>query len=62
MAGKVRKCQCTSEFQDNVYGTGNRYCNSTGKSGGEAKSFKCTVCGKEHSSDTPKEKVIKPSK
>ena len=59
MAGNVKKCQCANEFQDKEYGVGMRYCNPTGKSGGEAKSFKCSVCGKEHGTDHVKTKEVK---
>ncbi len=39
----VRKCTCQSEYQDRVYGKGNRICNETEKSS----KVRCTVCGKE---------------
>lgn len=38
----VKKCTCTSKFQDETYGKGNRLCNTT--NGSKAR---CTVCGKE---------------
>jgi hypothetical protein len=38
----IKKCTCVSEFQDSIYGKGNRLCNET-KSG----KVRCTVCGKE---------------
>lgn len=38
----IKKCTCKSEFQDSIYGRGNRLCNET-KSG----KVRCTVCGKE---------------
>lgn len=59
MACKVKKCSCAHEFQDKEYGVGMRLCNPTGKSGGEAKSYKCTVCGKEHGADKEKTKEVK---
>lgn len=43
MSVVIKKCTCASEYQDAVYGKGNRVCNTLDKS---AKA-RCTVCGKE---------------
>ena len=40
----VRKCKCSSEFQDEKYGLGMRVMNATGK---EGKVIRCTVCSAE---------------
>ena len=40
MSTVVKKCNCVSPFQDEVYGKGNRLCNEG------AKGATCTVCGK----------------
>jgi hypothetical protein len=48
---KILKCTCKHEFQDSLYGAGNRAMNDM-KSG----QFRCTVCGTVHgstSSSTP---------
>lgn len=43
MATSVKKCTCESDFQDQVYGKGNRLFNlKEGSTKGH-----CTVCGKE---------------
>ena len=45
MATVMKQCTCKSEFQDKMYGKGNRVCNvKEGKANGKAV---CTVCGRE---------------
>jgi hypothetical protein len=39
----IKKCICNSEFQDEVYGKGNRICNET-----KSNKVRCTVCGREY--------------
>jgi hypothetical protein len=40
MSTKTIKCNCSNEYQDEVYGVGNRAANET--SNGQ---YRCTVCG-----------------
>lgn len=40
----VRSCNCTSDFQDKMYGRGMRVMNVGGSS--TAPRYSCTVCGK----------------
>lgn len=42
---KELKCNCKSEFQDELYGKGNRLFNEIGKD--QKSGYRCTVCGKE---------------
>jgi len=42
----IKKCDCNHEYQDKVYGKGNRVHNEK-KPKGTAKEYRCTVCGKE---------------
>lgn len=51
---KILKCTCQSEYQDSVYGKGNRVMNPYGKS--QDSGYRCTVCGREGGSATPKKK------
>ena len=46
MEAKVFKCNCKSEFQDEIYGKGNRLFNPRGK-GEKLDGYRCTVCGRE---------------
>lgn len=46
MEQKIFSCTCKSEFQDSVYGKGNRVFNPKGK-GEDLGGYRCTVCGKE---------------
>ena len=46
METNVFHCTCKSEFQDEVYGKGNRLFNPKGK-GDKVDGYRCTVCGKE---------------
>jgi hypothetical protein len=46
MATKVIRCNCTSQYQDETYGKGNRLANEY------AKGYRCTVCGRETKSET----------
>lgn len=39
-------CTCKSDFQDELYGKGNRLFNPKGK-GEKIDGYRCTVCGKE---------------
>ena len=41
---KILKCICKHEYQDKVYGTGNRVHNNRSK-GKEDDGYRCTVCG-----------------
>lgn len=38
----IKKCTCVSEFQDGIYGKGNRWCNEM-----KGNKVRCTVCGRE---------------
>lgn len=38
----ISKCSCVHQYQDNLYGKGNRVCNPMKKDG----DCRCTVCGK----------------
>ena len=49
MEANVFKCTCKSEFQDEMYGKGNRLFNPRGK-GEKLDGYRCTVCGNEISS------------
>lgn len=40
----ILKCSCQHEFQDSLYGKGNRLCNPCKK---QEHLFRCTVCKKE---------------
>ena len=51
---KIMQCSCQSEFQDATYGKGMRVFNEIGKDGKGG--YRCTVCGKEASSSSPKKK------
>lgn len=42
---KELRCNCHSEFQDNLYGKGVRLFNEIGKDRNSG--YRCTVCGKE---------------
>lgn len=42
---KIIKCTCHNEYQDKVYGQGNRVGNRT-KQNANGKDYRCTVCGK----------------
>ena len=42
MATVVKKCNCESKFQDELYGKGIRLCNTSD----DSKFATCTVCGK----------------
>lgn len=42
---EIKKCNCESKFQDELYGANNRVMNAIGKTGNGG--FRCTVCGKE---------------
>lgn len=44
MGTKILSCTCSSGFQDNRYGTGNRVHNETVKKP-DGTNFKCVVCG-----------------
>jgi hypothetical protein len=44
----IKKCDCTHEYQDSVYGKNNRVFNVFGKNNDKVR---CTVCGKEYSAD-----------
>jgi hypothetical protein len=46
METKVFHCTCKSDYQDEVYGKGNRLFNPRGK-GDKIDGYRCTVCGKE---------------
>jgi CRISPR/Cas system-associated protein Cas10 (large subunit of type III CRISPR-Cas system) len=46
MEAEVFQCSCKSEFQDEVYGKGNRLFNPKGK-GEKVDGYRCTVCGRE---------------
>lgn len=46
METKVFQCSCKSDFQDEVYGKGNRLFNPKGK-GEKIDGYRCTVCGRE---------------
>lgn len=52
----IKKCSCKSEYQDTLYGFGNRIQNLTVKG-----NVRCTVCGKENNADF-KAKADKPAK
>jgi hypothetical protein len=39
----ITKCSCKHEYQDKLYGKGNRVCNETIKN-----KLRCTVCQREH--------------
>lgn len=41
MECKILKCKCQHEFQDKIYGKGNRLCNPLEKT---SNSYRCTVC------------------
>lgn len=43
--GKIMRCDCKSDFQDQLYGKGMRYWNPCGKGKDQGGSFRCTVCG-----------------
>lgn len=45
MATEVKKCNCSHEEQDKLYGKNNRLMNEYGN---PKKGYRCTVCGKEH--------------
>ena len=42
----ILKCDCKNEQMDKAYGVGKRVCNKTGK---EPPTYRCVVCGEEHS-------------
>jgi CRISPR/Cas system-associated protein Cas10 (large subunit of type III CRISPR-Cas system) len=46
METKVFHCTCKSDYQNEVYGKGNRLFNPKGK-GDKVDGYRCTVCGKE---------------
>ena len=46
MEAEVFQCNCKSEFQDEVYGKGNRLFNPKGK-GEKNDGYRCTVCRRE---------------
>lgn len=46
METKVFHCTCKSDYQDEIYGRGNRLFNPRGK-GDKIDGYRCTVCGKE---------------
>ena len=48
MATTVKRCECINEYQDKVYGKGNRVVNIFKSTPTEMKG-RCTVCGKEKS-------------
>lgn len=47
---KIVKCTCQNEYQDKVYGKGNRVANPVDKSkvNGKVQHYRCTVCKKVH--------------
>lgn len=53
MEQKIFSCTCKSEFQNSIYGKGNRVFNPKGK-GEDLSGYRCTVCGKEISSNSGK--------
>lgn len=57
--GKVLICSCRSEFQDQIYGQNNRYCNMKGDGKRTESGYRCTVCGKDVSGNSSKKVVIK---
>lgn len=44
----IKRCECVHEYQDEVYGKGNRLMNITRNTPTEIK-IRCTVCGREKS-------------
>lgn len=40
----IIKCTCSHEFQDALYGMGNRVCNPCTKRSDGSRSYRCTVC------------------
>jgi len=43
----IKRCECKHEYQDEVYGKGNRVHNPTLKQVGNQPVYRCTVCKKE---------------
>jgi hypothetical protein len=57
--GKILNCNCTSIFQDTVYGINKRYHNSMFK-GRDLLGFRCSVCAhkQEPTSDDKKDSAV----
>lgn len=51
---EIIKCNCKSEFQDELYGEGMRLANVFGKD--KPAGYRCTVCGKEYRLNEGKKK------
>ena len=54
MTTKIVSCTCPHAYQDSRYGSGRRVGNKVAKSGVIA--YRCTVCGREHSTGTGSKK------
>ena len=44
---RIRPCTCTQEYQDSIYGRGNRLWNHAPFKGSRPNRYRCTVCCKE---------------
>ena len=48
-------CNCKSDFQDAVYGKGNRIANSSAAKDKAQRKHGCTVCGRMHENDAARQ-------
>jgi len=43
----IKPCTCIHEYQDSIYGKGNRLYNHAPAKGLKPRRYRCTVCGRE---------------